>query len=104
MNKIECNICGLELPPRDRSNEGLSDSLIESLRQIDLLVKLHQVENILSLRMAVCPTRPTIISWIKSGILEGLQIGRGGNWYVSHSSLDRFISESQSPSQQKLAA
>lgn len=72
--------------------------------KIDRLIKLGEVERVLETIFVPAPTRPTLIAWIDEGILEGKQIGPGGNWFVYSSSLDNLIRESQQPRQQKLAA
>lgn len=74
------------------------------LLAIDPLIKLGEVERILSEVFRPAPSRPTIIGWIEEGTLEGRQVGVGNNWFVYESSLSKLIRESQSPSQQKLAA
>ncbi|MBX3267076.1 MAG: hypothetical protein KF831_10250 [Acidobacteria bacterium] len=74
------------------------------LLAIDPLIKLGEVERILSEVFRPAPSRPTIIGWIEEGTLEGRQVGIGNNWFVYESSLSKLIRESQSPSQQKLAA
>jgi hypothetical protein len=74
------------------------------LLNIDPLIKVGEVERILAKIFRPVPSRPTIVAWIEEGTLEGRQIGRGDNWFVYQSSLDKLIRESQTPSQQKLAA
>lgn len=71
------------------------------LINIDPLLKLIEVERILSQVFRPAPSRPTIVQWIEDGTLEGKQIGRGDNWFVYQSSLDNFILASQP---RKLAA
>lgn len=69
------------------------------------LVKLREAEQIL----AQCfpggsrPSRTTIIGWIESGTLLGKQIGRGGNYYVFESSLQKFIDDIVDEGLQKVA-
>lgn len=72
--------------------------------KIDRLIKLGEVERVLATIFWPAPSRPTLIAWIDEGILEGKQIGPGGNWFVYTSSLDNFIRASQSARQHKLAA
>lgn len=74
------------------------------LLNIDPLIKLGEVERILSRIFRPAPSRPTLVEWIEDGTLEARRFGRGGNWYVYQSSLDNFIRASQAVSQQKLAA
>ena len=71
------------------------------LINIDRLIKLGEVERILSQVFHPAPSRPTIVAWIEDGTLDGKQIGRGDNWFVYQSSLDTLICKSQP---QKLAA
>lgn len=73
------------------------------LIEIDRLIKLSEVERALSKVFSPMPDRKTIYGWIEDGTLEGLQVGRGDNWFVYQSSLDKFIVNLQ-PRQQKLAA
>ncbi|MBK8810691.1 MAG: hypothetical protein IPN69_08155 [Acidobacteria bacterium] len=61
----------------------------------DPLIKLGEVETILSRVFRPVPSRPTLIAWIEDGTLEGKKIGRGDNWYVYQSSLNGFIIASQ---------
>lgn len=72
------------------------------LIHIDRLIKLNEVERVLSRIFAPAPSRPTIITWLEDGTLEGKQIGRGDNYYVYESSLNQFIESVQKP--QGLAA
>lgn len=74
------------------------------LIDIDPLFKLAVVERALAKVFHPAPTRPTIVGWIEEGHLAGRQIGDGNNWLVYRSSLDKFILDSQTKSQQKLAA
>lgn len=61
----------------------------------DPLIKLGEVERVLSRIFSPVPSRPTLIAWIEDGTLEGKKIGRGDNYYVYRSSLDAFIIASQ---------
>lgn len=72
------------------------------LIDIDPLIKLGEVERILSKVFAPAPSRPTLVAWIEDGTLEGRQIGRGDNYYVYQSSLRQFIEDMKRP--QRLAA
>lgn len=74
------------------------------LLAIDRLIKLGEVERILEHIFHPIPSRHTIVGWIEDGTLEGMQIGRGDNWHIYQSSLDKFILSTQVVSQQKLAA
>lgn len=74
------------------------------LIDIDRLVKLVVVERMLAKVFHPAPSRPTIVGWIEEGILAGRQVGTGDNWFVYTSSLDKLILDSQTKSQQKLAA
>lgn len=65
------------------------------LLEIDPLIKLGEVERILSQVFQPAPSRPTLVSWLEDGTLEGKQIGRGDNWFVYQSSLNNLILESQ---------
>lgn len=82
----------------------LSPSLRKSLSNVDMLIKIVVVHKILGDYLSPAPSRPTIISWINSGKLEGRKYGKGENWFVYHSSLDNLIRESQAARQHKLAA
>lgn len=66
------------------------------LLEIDPLIKLGEVERILSQVFCPAPSRPTIVSWLEDGTLDGKQIGRGDNWFVYKTSLDNLILQSQS--------
>ena len=74
------------------------------LFDLDPLIKLGEVEAILSKVFRPVPSRPTIVEWIEEGILTGKQIGLGNNWFVYASSLDKLILSTQEPRQLKLAA
>lgn len=74
------------------------------LLEIDELIKIGEVERILSKVFRPAPSRPTLIAWIDEGLLDGRQIGSGGNWHVYKTSLDNFIRASQPIGQTKLAA
>lgn len=58
----------------------------------DRLIKLRDVER----EIADCfhrdsrPSRNTIIGWIEEGMLIGLQLGSGNNYYVWETSLQQF--------------
>lgn len=65
------------------------------LINIDPLIKLVEVERILSKVFFPAPSRPTIVAWIEDGTLDGKQIGRGDNWFVYQSSLNNLIVQSQ---------
>ncbi|MBS1793371.1 MAG: hypothetical protein JSS81_05930 [Acidobacteria bacterium] len=65
------------------------------LIEIDQLIKLGEVERILSQVFFPAPSRPTIVGWIEDGTLDGKQIGSGGNWFIYKSSLDNLIEQSQ---------
>jgi hypothetical protein len=83
---------------------GVRNAYQMPLLNIDPLIKLVNVEQILSRIFQPAPSRPTIVGWIEDGTLEGRQVGRGDNWFVYQSSLDNFIRQSQSVGQQKMAA
>ena len=57
--------------------------------KIDKLIKLWQAETILRQVISPVPSRPTLISYIKKGILKGKSIFN--NYYVYESSLREFI-------------
>lgn len=61
------------------------------LIHIDRLIKLGEVEKALADVFRPAISRPTIIAWIEEGTLDGKQIGRGGNWFVYESSLNKLI-------------
>lgn len=65
------------------------------LMEIDRLIKLSEVERALSKVFYPLPDRKTIYGWIEDGTLEGKKIGRGDNYYIYQSSLDRFILHNQ---------
>ncbi|HUF02813.1 MAG TPA: hypothetical protein VMM38_01415 [Aridibacter sp.] len=65
------------------------------LIDVDPLIKLQKVQWILSRHLDPSPSRPTIIGWIHEGKLEGKQIGKGQNWFVFESSLDKFVEKCQ---------
>lgn len=73
------------------------------LLNIDRLIKLGEVERILSQIFYPAPSRPTIVAWLEEGVLDGRQIGRGEHHYIYESSLNNLIRAHQ-PNQQKLAA
>ena len=49
------------------------------LLNIDPLIKLGEVERILSRIFRPAPSRPTLVEWIEDGTLEARRFGRGGN-------------------------
>ena len=57
--------------------------------QVDKLIKLWQAETLLRQVISPVPSRPTLISYIKKGILKGKSIFN--NYYVYESSLQEFI-------------
>jgi hypothetical protein len=61
--------------------------------QIDKLIKLWQAETILRQVISPVPSRPTLISYIKRGILKGKSIFN--NYYVYESSLREFVENSK---------
>lgn len=65
------------------------------LINIDRLIKLGDVERELGKVFYTPPSRPTIVGWIEDGTLDGKQIGRGNNYYVFESSLNKFILKTQ---------
>jgi len=64
-----------------------------SLFPSDRLIKLRDVERRLEeiFDRESRPSRSTLIGWIEDGTLDGVQIGRGLNYFVRESSLDRFF-------------
>ena len=62
-------------------------------KQIDKLIKMGEAEKILKKVMTPIPTRPTLISFVKKGVLKGKRIGN--NFYIFESSLQAFIRENQ---------
>lgn len=64
-----------------------------SLFPSDRLIKLRDVERRLEdlFDRESLPSRTTIIGWIEDGTLDGEQIGRGRNYFVRASSLERFF-------------
>lgn len=83
---IECPECGVhfeqpDLVPVITSTQDFANSR-------DVLVKLGTVETFLSDYFDPIPSRPTIVTWIREGILRGCQMGRGDYWFVYRSSLD----------------
>ena len=65
---------------------------IERESRIDKLIKLAEAEIKMRKVMRPIPSRPTLISYIKKGILEGKRIR--GHFYLYESSLTKFIAES----------
>lgn len=63
--------------------------------ETDRLWKLREVEKALSKVFVRLPSRNTLIGWIENGTLHGKKIGRGKNYYVFQSSLERFIGRNQ---------
>ena len=63
----------------------------ESGRQFDKLIKLGQAEKMMRKVMSPVPSRPTLIAYIKSGILEGKQFAFNNHYYIFESSLKKFI-------------
>ncbi len=61
--------------------------------EIDRLIKLAQAEKKMKEVMKPIPSRPTLINYIKKGILIGKRIGN--NFYLYESSMNRFIEESK---------
>lgn len=57
------------------------------------LVKLREAESVLAPYFVEGsrPSRNTIVAWIEDGTLTGIQVGVGRNYYVSESSLLRFV-------------
>lgn len=75
------------------------------LVDVDRLHRLGVVERVLEKIFGDCkPSRPTLITMCEEGILEAIQLGRGRNWFVYESSLDRYIRATQPDRQHKLAA
>lgn len=75
------------------------------LPNFDPLRRLGEVERIFGKIFLNCaPSRPTLIMMCQDGTLDAIQLGRGRNWFVYQSSLDKFIHASQASSQLKLAA
>lgn len=57
--------------------------------QFDRLIKLGQAEKIMKKIMSPVPTRPTLIVYIKKGVLRGERIFT--NYYIYESSLNEFM-------------
>lgn len=62
-------------------------------KEIDKLIKLGQAEKEMKKVMNPIPSRPTLINYIKKGILIGKRMGN--NFYLYESSMKRFIEESK---------
>ncbi len=60
-------------------------------RQFDKLIKLGQAEKMMRKVMSPVPSRPTLIAYIKNGILKGRQFPFNNHYYVFESSLREFI-------------
>jgi len=59
----------------------------------DKLIKLRDVEIMFEevFDRRSMPSRTTIVGWIEDGTLDGVQIGRGRNYFVRQSSIERFF-------------
>jgi hypothetical protein len=60
---------------------------------IDKLIKLGQAEVLMQQVMSPVPSRPTLISYIKNGVLNGRRIFN--NYYIYESSLREFIEKNK---------
>ncbi len=60
---------------------------------IDKLIKLGQAERVMRQVMSPVPSRPTLISYIKNGVLDGKRIFN--NYYIYESSLQEFIEKNK---------
>ena len=74
------------------------------LIRIDRLIKLGEVERILSRILMPVPSRHTLIAYIDNGTLCGRKFGRGNNYYVYESSLNDFVQSAQAEPMRRLAA
>lgn len=59
--------------------------------ECDKLVKLGQAEKMLKKVMSPVPSRPTLILYIKNGILKGKKFPFNNHYYVFESSLREFM-------------
>ena len=59
----------------------------------DKLIKLGQAEAAMRQVMSPVPSRPTLISYIKNGVLSGKRIFN--NYYIYESSLQEFIEKNK---------
>ncbi|MGI8468423.1 MAG: hypothetical protein ACR2N3_08220 [Pyrinomonadaceae bacterium] len=57
----------------------------------DKLIKFGQAEKMMRKVMSSIPSRPTLINYIKNGILKGKQLSFNNHYYVFESSLKEFI-------------
>lgn len=60
---------------------------------IDKLIKLGQAENLMRQVMSPIPSRPTLISYIKNGVLNGRRIFNC--YYIYESSLQEFMEKNK---------
>jgi hypothetical protein len=60
---------------------------------IDKLIKLGQAEKVMRQIISPVPSRPTLISYIKNGVLNGKRIFN--NYYIYESSLQEFIEKNK---------
>jgi hypothetical protein len=61
--------------------------------RIDKLIRLGEAERLMREIMSPVPSRPTLISYIKKGVLKGRRIFN--NYYLYESSLREFIEENK---------
>lgn len=61
--------------------------------RIDKLIRLGDAEKMMGEIMSPVPSRPTLISYIKKGVLNGRRIFN--NYYLYESSLWEFIEENK---------
>jgi hypothetical protein len=60
---------------------------------IDKLIKLGQAEKLMREVISPVPSRPTLISYIKNGVLSGKRIFN--SYYIYESSLQEFIEKNK---------
>lgn len=59
--------------------------------KIDKLIKLGQAEKMMRKVISPIPSRPTLILYIKNGILKGKRFPFNNHFYVFESSLKEFL-------------
>ena len=62
---------------------------------IDKLIKLGQAIKLMEQFISPVPSRPTLISYIRNGVLKGNRIFN--NYYIYESSLREFIEKNKKP-------
>ena len=81
--KFDCESRGEKAVDRANSNHNENG--------FDKLIKLGEAEKIMRKVMSPVPSRPTLIAYIKSGILKGRQFSFSNHYYVFESSVKEFI-------------